>query len=120
MPVRPPSSAAQRFSFKNVLWRSKLDYMVDFPLCDLDLRHAIHPAGGLTLTTHSRFCDGVAPAGTYELFGVTNHHGLIQMGHYIAHAKHLGCNTGTPAPVLTARRRRPVAQVRRRASHAVA
>lgn len=64
----------KRFSFKNLIWRDKIDKMVDFPVRGLDLS--------------PYFCGsvpGVPPI--YDLFAVINHHGSILGGHYTASAR---------------------------------
>lgn len=64
----------KRFSFKNMLWRDKIDKMVDYPVRGLDL---------------SPYCSGpvdeVLPL--YDLYGVVNHMGGILGGHYTAYVR---------------------------------
>lgn len=65
----------KRFSFKNFIWRDKIDKMVEFPLRGLDL---------------SEFCQTQTVKGqlpVYDLYGVINHHGGILGGHYTAYAR---------------------------------
>ncbi|XP_013772664.1 ubiquitin carboxyl-terminal hydrolase 19-like isoform X1 [Limulus polyphemus] len=63
----------KRFSFKNLIWRDKIDKMVEFPLRGLDLS--------------PYFCGPISPPGVsplYDLYAVINHHGGILGGHYTA------------------------------------
>ncbi|XP_070557483.1 ubiquitin carboxyl-terminal hydrolase 19-like isoform X2 [Ptychodera flava] len=66
----------KRFSFKNMLWRDKIDKMVEYPVRGLDM---------------SKYCCGPAnPDGAdylYDLYGVVNHMGGILGGHYTAYAR---------------------------------
>ncbi|PIK48608.1 putative ubiquitin carboxyl-terminal hydrolase 19 [Apostichopus japonicus] len=62
----------KRFSFKNFIWRDKIDKMVEFPMRGLDLSEFSQVKGELPV---------------YDLFGVINHHGGILGGHYTAFAK---------------------------------
>ncbi|PIK58825.1 putative ubiquitin carboxyl-terminal hydrolase 19 [Apostichopus japonicus] len=62
----------KRFSFKNFIWRDKIDKMVEFPMRGLDLSEFSQVKGQLPV---------------YDLFGVINHHGGILGGHYTAFAK---------------------------------
>uniref|UniRef100_UPI00358F1FD1 ubiquitin carboxyl-terminal hydrolase 19 isoform X2 n=1 Tax=Myxine glutinosa TaxID=7769 RepID=UPI00358F1FD1 len=65
----------KRFSFRNILWRDKINAMVDFPISGLDL---------------SDYCIGSQrqsrPA-IYDLYGVINHYGGLIGGHYTAFAR---------------------------------
>ncbi|XP_076812613.1 ubiquitin carboxyl-terminal hydrolase 19-like isoform X3 [Clavelina lepadiformis] len=64
----------KRFSFKNHLWRDKIDMFVDFPTSGLDM---------------SPYCitkrDGKPQI--YDLFAVVNHHGGIFGGHYTSYVR---------------------------------
>ena len=62
----------KRFSFRNVLWKDKLDFFVDFPLSGLDMGPHVRSLGSKT---------------TYDLYGVINHHGFMMGGHYTAYSK---------------------------------
>lgn len=61
----------KRFSFRNFIWRDKIDKMVDFPVRGLDM-------SPFTVGTHK---PGDPPP-IYDLYGVVNHHGGILGGHY--------------------------------------
>lgn len=62
----------KRFSFKNLLWREKLDFFVEYPVKGLDL---------------TEFCPTAqTDSCLYDLFAVANHHGAIWGGHYTAYA----------------------------------
>ncbi|XP_063953429.1 ubiquitin carboxyl-terminal hydrolase 19-like isoform X1 [Lytechinus pictus] len=63
----------KRFSFGNMLWRDKIDKMVEYPVRGLDLSPYCHG-------THSQ------PL-IYDLYGVINHHGGILGGHYTSIAR---------------------------------
>ncbi|KAI9591430.1 hypothetical protein BDF19DRAFT_455205 [Syncephalis fuscata] len=65
----------KRFSFQGP-FRDKLDTMVDFPLSQLDVAKYVTP--GLKST--------VSPS-TYNLYGVVNHYGGLNGGHYTACVK---------------------------------
>lgn len=73
----PPILIVQlkRFSFKNLIWRDKIDKMVEFPVRDLDLGQF--------------YCGPSCPSGspTYDLYAVINHHGSILGGHYTSFAR---------------------------------
>merc|ERR550534_81336 len=64
----------KRFSFRNLLWRDKIDKKVHCPTRDLDL---------------SPYLSQVAGSGNavYDLIGVVNHYGGIISGHYTAFAR---------------------------------
>jgi hypothetical protein len=62
----------KRFSFRNVLWKDKLDFLIDYPM------------HGLNITP---FVSGDQGEQVYDLYAVAHHHGLIWGGHYTAHAK---------------------------------
>ncbi|XP_037071195.1 ubiquitin carboxyl-terminal hydrolase 19-like [Pollicipes pollicipes] len=64
----------KRFSFKDFIYRDKIDKMVHFPTRGLDLSPylTVEPDDG--------------PA-VYDLYGVINHHGGILGGHYTAFAR---------------------------------
>ncbi|XP_033746045.1 ubiquitin carboxyl-terminal hydrolase 19-like [Pecten maximus] len=63
----------KRFSFRNFIWRDKIDKMVEFPVRGLDL---------------SQFYIGARPKNepppVYDLYAVVNHYGGILGGHYTA------------------------------------
>ncbi|CAL8247390.1 unnamed protein product [Merluccius merluccius] len=62
----------KRFSYSRYM-RDKLDSLVDFPLCDLDMSEfLINPNAGLCC---------------YDLIAVSNHYGGMGGGHYTAYAK---------------------------------
>ncbi|XP_052779874.1 ubiquitin carboxyl-terminal hydrolase 19-like [Mya arenaria] len=63
----------KRFSFRNFIWRDKIDKMVNFPTRGLDLS---------SYYIGSRPQDEPPPI--YDLYGVVNHHGGILGGHYTA------------------------------------
>ncbi|XP_022081402.1 ubiquitin carboxyl-terminal hydrolase 19-like [Acanthaster planci] len=74
---RLPSSLIiqlKRFSFKNMIWRDKIDKLVRYPIRGLDLSPYCHGLKG-----------PVPPI--YDLYGVINHHGGILGGHYTATAR---------------------------------
>eukprot|EP00057_Strongylocentrotus_purpuratus_P014458 XP_011668932.1 PREDICTED: ubiquitin carboxyl-terminal hydrolase 19 [Strongylocentrotus purpuratus] len=58
----------KRFSFGNMLWRDKINKMVEYPVRGLDLSPYCHGSHGTPLI--------------YDLYGVINHHGGILGGHY--------------------------------------
>ena len=61
----------RRFQWNNPLGlNSKLSYLVDFPLSGLSLAPGCAP--------------GATPSPTYELVGVSSHHGVPGGGHYTA------------------------------------
>ncbi|XP_064631976.1 ubiquitin carboxyl-terminal hydrolase 19-like [Lineus longissimus] len=66
----------KRFSFRNFIWRDKLDKMVTFPTRKLDL---------------SKYYMGPQPTSEpppiYDLYGVVNHYGGILGGHYTSFAR---------------------------------
>jgi len=62
----------KRFSFKDFIYRDKIDKMVEFPVKGLDLSPYLTQEDG--------------PA-VYDLYGVINHHGGILGGHYTAFAR---------------------------------
>ncbi|XP_030624378.1 ubiquitin carboxyl-terminal hydrolase 19 [Chanos chanos] len=66
----------KRFSFRNFIWRDKINDMVDFPVRNLDL---------------SKFCigqkDDVQQPPIYDLYAVINHYGGMIGGHYTAYAR---------------------------------
>ncbi|KAI1280739.1 Ubiquitin carboxyl-terminal hydrolase 8 [Halotydeus destructor] len=67
----------KRFSYDG-MWRQKLQTSVDFPLEDLSLRNYryLNQSDSLANTT-------------YDLYGIINHSGTMDGGHYIAHGKHI-------------------------------
>eukprot|EP00041_Stephanoeca_diplocostata_P034122 m.1145682 g.1145682 ORF g.1145682 m.1145682 type:complete len:146 (-) comp24465_c0_seq41:2959-3396(-) len=67
----------KRFSFRNVLWKDKLDFAVDFPLSGLDISPFLPELDA----------DGDTEPALYDLFAVANHHGRIWGGHYTAYCK---------------------------------
>ncbi|KAG2470546.1 UBP19 hydrolase, partial [Polypterus senegalus] len=65
----------KRFSFRNFIWRDKINDMVDFPVRNLDL---------------SKFCIGQkddSQPPIYDLYAVINHYGGMIGGHYTAYAR---------------------------------
>lgn len=64
----------KRFSFRNLLWRDKIDKKVHFPTRGLDLSPYLSQSVG----------SGNA---VYDLIGVVNHYGGIISGHYTAFAR---------------------------------
>ncbi|XP_061760863.1 ubiquitin carboxyl-terminal hydrolase 19 isoform X2 [Nerophis ophidion] len=66
----------KRFSFRNFIWRDKINDMVDFPVRNLDL---------------SKFCigqkDEMQQPPIYDLYAVINHYGGMIGGHYTAYAR---------------------------------
>ncbi|XP_059505664.1 ubiquitin carboxyl-terminal hydrolase 19 isoform X3 [Stegostoma tigrinum] len=65
----------KRFSFRNFIWRDKINDMVEFPIRNLDL---------------SKFCIGVKDVRqppVYDLYAVINHYGGMIGGHYTAYAR---------------------------------
>nr|CAB3267547.1 ZF(MYND)-3 zinc finger protein [Phallusia mammillata] len=65
----------KRFSFKNLLWRDKIDTFVDFPVNGLDM---------------SEFCINPRESNIpqiYDLYAVVNHHGGIFGGHYTSYVR---------------------------------
>ncbi|XP_053378168.1 ubiquitin carboxyl-terminal hydrolase 19-like [Mercenaria mercenaria] len=78
----------KRFSFRNFIWRDKIDKMVEFPTRGLDL---------------SAFYVGSRPSNEpppiYDLYGVVNHHGGILGGHYTAHVRCADLTPGVTSEV---------------------
>lgn len=70
----------KRFSFRNRLWRDKIDKHVTFPIKGLDM---------------SPFCirQQSEPL-IYDLFGVVNHHGSLFGGHYTSYVQLMDENGG--------------------------
>uniref|UniRef100_A0A4W3K0H6 ubiquitinyl hydrolase 1 n=1 Tax=Callorhinchus milii TaxID=7868 RepID=A0A4W3K0H6_CALMI len=65
----------KRFSFRNFIWRDKINDMVEFPIRNLDL---------------SKFCIGQKDdrqQPIYDLYAVINHYGGMIGGHYTAYAR---------------------------------
>lgn len=64
----------KRFSFQNLMWRNKMDKLVEYPIRGLDL---------------SQYCVGppLSDPPLYDLFGVVNHYGALTAGHYTAYAR---------------------------------
>lgn len=63
----------KRFSFRNLLWRDKIDQKVHFPVEQLDL---------------SPYLSSISEHGaTYDLYAVVNHYGGILYGHYTCFAR---------------------------------
>lgn len=71
----------KRFSFKNIIWRDKLDDYVHFPVNGLDLSefYCQHALEQLNETPNSK--------PIYDLYAVINHYGGQYGGHYTAMAK---------------------------------
>lgn len=67
----------KRFSFRNMLFREKIDKFIEYPLKDLDL------------SDYSSFNHHQAgkQKPIYDLYGVINHYGGMFGGHYVAYAK---------------------------------
>ncbi|XP_074644524.1 ubiquitin carboxyl-terminal hydrolase 19-like isoform X2 [Tubulanus polymorphus] len=64
----------KRFSFRNFIWRDKIDKLVEFPIRGLDLtKHFVGSAN--------------EPPPIYDLYAVINHYGGILGGHYTAFAR---------------------------------
>ena len=63
----------KRFSFRNILWKDKLDFMIEYPLEGLDVSPYVTAGSN----------DGCI----YDLYAVAHHHGMIWGGHYTSHAK---------------------------------
>ncbi|XP_048740346.2 ubiquitin carboxyl-terminal hydrolase 19-like isoform X2 [Ostrea edulis] len=59
----------KRFSFRNFIWRDKIDKMVEFPV------------RGLDLSPYTKTGANESPP-IYDLYGVVNHYGGILGGHY--------------------------------------
>ncbi|KAL4225919.1 Ubiquitin carboxyl-terminal hydrolase 19 [Mactra antiquata] len=74
----------KRFSFRNFIWRDKIDKMVEFATRGLDL--SAYYIG-------NRPSDEPAPV--YDLYGVVNHHGGILGGHYTSYVR--CADTTTPS-----------------------
>ncbi|KAK7476332.1 hypothetical protein BaRGS_00032450, partial [Batillaria attramentaria] len=72
----------KRFSFRNFIWRDKIDKMVDFPTRGLDMTP-------FTVGTQK---PGDPPP-IYDLYGVVNHHGGILGGHYTSFVRCADLNT---------------------------
>ena len=77
----------KRFSFKNLLYRDKIEKLIKFPINNLDLSKYCCPEN--ENRNAKQKC-------LYDLFGVVNHYGGMFGGHYTAFArttfedKHLG------------------------------
>ena len=66
------------FFFQTGLRRNKLNILVNFPVTGLDLgRHIIEREDGTDTGSTSQ-----TEADMYDLYGVTNHYGNINGGHY--------------------------------------
>ncbi|XP_014675993.1 PREDICTED: ubiquitin carboxyl-terminal hydrolase 19-like [Priapulus caudatus] len=66
----------KRFSFKNLIWRDKIDKMVVYPIRGLDLS--------------PYWCTRLQPGDPvpiYDLYAVVNHHGNILGGHYTTYSR---------------------------------
>jgi len=61
----------KRFSFKNYLWRDKIDTFVNFPMTGLDMSEHMLEKPDKPIW--------------YDLFAVVNHHGSILGGHYTSY-----------------------------------
>ncbi|XP_078342012.1 ubiquitin carboxyl-terminal hydrolase 19-like isoform X3 [Crassostrea virginica] len=61
----------KRFSFRNFIWRDKIDKMVEFPV------------RGLDLSPYTKVGPNTSPP-VYDLYAVVNHYGGILGGHYTA------------------------------------
>ncbi|XP_078731168.1 ubiquitin carboxyl-terminal hydrolase 19-like isoform X1 [Lampetra fluviatilis] len=86
----------KRFSFRNLLWRDKLNSMVAFPVRELDLSEfgvrATRGGGGCSGGGGDGAGGGEGPGGggpppVYDLYGVINHYGGMVGGHYTAFAR---------------------------------
>ena len=58
------------------MWRQKLQTNIDFPLNDLSLKNYRY------VNQHD------SANGCYDLYGVVNHYGTMEGGHYVAFCKH--------------------------------
>ncbi|XP_046440466.1 ubiquitin carboxyl-terminal hydrolase 19-like [Daphnia pulex] len=63
----------KRFSFRNLMWRDKIDQKVHFPVEQLDLSPYLS-----SITEHGA---------VYDLYAVVNHYGGILYGHYTSFAR---------------------------------
>jgi len=63
----------KRFSFKNYLWKDKIDRFIDFPINSLDMT-------SYRLDQSNSRC-------VYDLFAVVNHHGGLYGGHYTCYVR---------------------------------
>jgi ubiquitin C-terminal hydrolase len=82
----------KRFEYRNVYWRDKLNTMVAFPLCGLDMspfarmsqKEFVAIAEGDAAAAAASGGPAVAMPPIYDLFGVVNHYGSMAGGHYTA------------------------------------
>lgn len=72
-----------------MIWREKLQTIVDFPLVGLDLTHAQLAAA----QAYEGTAKSVDPA-VYDCFAVVNHFGSLSFGHYTAFANHAVARDG--------------------------
>lgn len=102
----------KRFKYSSTR-REKLSTDVHFPLAGLDLSPYVSPdlppsvapgslnnannaqeSTALTIATHNSSTaqpsENTRPAPLYDLIGVSNHHGSLNSGHYIAHVDTTG------------------------------
>jgi len=76
----------KRFESRNSFLRERLNTVVDFPICGLDMsRH---------ISESDDFVERPAPA-IYDLFAVTNHYGRMGFGHYTAFARNWDIGDGS-------------------------
>ncbi|RWS31583.1 ubiquitin carboxyl-terminal hydrolase 8-like protein [Leptotrombidium deliense] len=67
----------KRFSYEG-MWRQKLQTSIEFPLTDLSLRNFRYVNQNDITQQYS-----------YDLYGVVNHYGTLEGGHYTAFCKHM-------------------------------
>lgn len=86
----------KRFEYRNVLWRDKLDTLVEFPLTGLDMGPYVLSEQPEGVTSPSPSAVAGSSSGTgpslqpllYDCFGVVNHFGSMAFGHYTAFTNH--------------------------------
>ena len=78
----------KRFSFRNFIWRDKINKLVEFPLTGLDLRKycpSLNNDGDNAANGSSG--KNISSSSVYDLYAVINHFGGIMGGHYTAYAR---------------------------------